>query len=654
MKIEKEPDKIRMEYNNLKPYFQNFGKKINEILEFGLKKQNILHVPTQVRIKTFDSFLKKILRKEEYFKNPFGTINDLLGVRVITFIKADLITVSKIIENEFEILEGPDDKSERLNNREFGYRSIHYIVKLNEKRAELLECSDYKDLRAEIQIRTNIENAWAEVEHHWNYKPDKKDVPLDKTLQRRLSALMAVLELVDQEFNSIREGFQNKFKSDEIMLKAIKNFTGNPDLFNTLCNYLIDNENYEELVHFTKEAVTAENDNVNVWHLMAIGLLYLENYEELLELSNKLIELEPNVVLPYSLKGYTFSNLDKHSKALLWYEKALKLEPKNTLALVNKGRALNDLGKYEDAIEWINKALDIKPEYTYALGRKGLVLRNLKRFEEAIQLFDKSLDIVPEDTETLVNKGVVLAELGILEEAIQSFDKAIELEPEFILALVNKTIALADLGKYEEALEWIDRALEVEPENIRALMNKARVLDGLGKIGEAINLFSRAYQYGPEEFYFKETILNKSKKLEEAIQLLNKKLEPEQEDIQIIVGISYSKLGNHMEAIKWYNSVLQNNPKNRKALMWKSVALVKLEKYEDALKTLKGILNNNPEYAFVLYMRARIQLLIGNDELALENLTSAINLDKQFKSIAREDPVFETIKESKEFKKITS
>jgi len=171
-----------------------------------------LHIPNQVRIKKFESFFKKILKDERYQDNPFESIDDLLGVRVITFIKSDIVAVSNIIEREFEILEGPDDKSEKLSIREFGYRSIHYIVKLNETRAVLSECSEFKDLKAEIQIRTIVENAWAEVEHHWNYKPDNEDNLLDETLQRRLHALMAVLELVDREIDSIRESFQNKFK----------------------------------------------------------------------------------------------------------------------------------------------------------------------------------------------------------------------------------------------------------------------------------------------------------------------------------------------------------------------------------------------------------------------------------------------------------
>lgn len=395
----------------------------------------------------------KILKYKEYFKDPFGTIDDLLGVRIITFFKSDLTKVLKIIENEFEILEGPDDKSEKLNSTEFGYRSIHYIVKLNKKRADLSECSEYKDLRAEIQIRTIIENAWAEIDHHWNYKPDIEDKKLDEKFQRRLYGLMAVLELVDREFDSIRDSFQDKFKSDEIKLSTISELAKSPDLFKDICKFFFDNKKYEELLQFSKEAVINDNNKIEVWTNMASSLLMLKNYEGYLEIIEKLINLDPNNANPYIGKGFAFSLLGEPKKALIWYDKALKLEPNNVLALVNKGMALDGLGKHEDALGWIDKAIELKPEYAYALGGKGVVLLNLKMYEGAIQFFDKVLDLKPEDAETLVNKGVVLAKTGKLEEAIQFFDKALELEPENRNALFNKTIALTDLGKYKEALE---------------------------------------------------------------------------------------------------------------------------------------------------------------------------------------------------------
>ena len=598
--------------------------------------------------------MKKILNYEEYFKNPFGTINDLLGVRVITFIKSDLDKVSEIIENEFDLLKGPDDKSEKLSSREFGYRSIHFIVRLNERRTKLCEYEEYKDLRAEIQIRTIIENAWDEVEHHWNYKPERKDSPLNKSLKHRLYALMAVLELVDQEFDSIREEFQDEFIKDEIWPKAINNFFQNPEIFDDLCDYLVDNENYKELVQLTKEAVKINDKNINAWKNMSLGLLNLNKYEELLDASKILINLNPTITAGYIGKGYAFSNLKKYTEALTCYNKALEIDPKHTLALINKGLTLSDLGKDKVALEWIDKALALKPEYVYALMIKGLVLGKLKKHEIAQQSFDKALEFEPNNTEILLNKGALLADLGKYDEAIQFFDEVLKLEPEWILPLVNKSLALVSLKNYEGASEWIDKAMNIEPENYKVLGIKALVLDGLGQYGESTDFFSKSIQNAPEEYNFKGTILNMSNRVGEALELLNKKLEPEQEEIQTRFGIIQVKTGNHEEALKWFNSVLGNNPKNKIALMGKSFALGKLEKYEDALGTLKILLKNNPNNAPVLYMVARIQSLNGKNELAIANLNNAINLDEQYKLLAKNDKAFKNIKDIIEFKKLTS
>ena len=613
----------------------------------------------------------------KYQENPFGTIEDLLGVRVITFIKSDLFAVSEIIEKEFDILEGPDDKSEKLSTREFGYRSIHYIVKLNEKRAELPECSEYKELKVEIQIRTIIENAWAEVEHHWNYKPDNGDNLLDEALQRRLYALMAVLELVDQEINSIRESFQTNFKSDGILLNTISELARSTKLFGDICKFLFDKERYEDLVCFTKEAVIYDKNNIKAWSNMAIGLIYLENYKELLKISENLINLDPNSAISYLGKAYAFSKLGEHKKAIIWYDKALKLEPENKLALVDKGIALAKLEEFEEALEWIGKALELEPEYPHALVSKGIALDDLGKHQEAIQLFDKALELVPEysralvnkggtliklqkyeealqlfdkalehepkDIHALINKGIALAKLEKPQEAIQLFDNVLELQPNNIKALVNKTILLADLGKYDEGLEWINKVLKIDPKNVRVLYHRGRVLDGLGRTEDAKKMYDKAFEDLPEDLY---EFFNNRK------NLIQFELEPE--DIQASMGILLAKDGEHKDAMKWINSALKHNPKSKSALIGKSFVLEKSEKYEEALNILKNILLNNPDDAFVLYRLARIQSLIGNDELVLEILARVIRIDEQYKSKAKDDNAFEMIKEKKEFKKLTS
>jgi len=71
----------------------------------------------QGRVKEYDSFVRKILRKD--IDNP-EEINDLLGSRVICFILSDTKKVNEVIEKNFSVVVKKDDKTEAHGSDRFG------------------------------------------------------------------------------------------------------------------------------------------------------------------------------------------------------------------------------------------------------------------------------------------------------------------------------------------------------------------------------------------------------------------------------------------------------------------------------------------------------------------------------------------------------
>jgi putative GTP pyrophosphokinase len=65
----------------------------------------------------------------------------------------------------------------------------------------LTEWAPYATLRAEIQLRSVLQHAWAAIDHKLRYKREQ-DAP--RELKRALSRLSALLELGDKEFSDIR------------------------------------------------------------------------------------------------------------------------------------------------------------------------------------------------------------------------------------------------------------------------------------------------------------------------------------------------------------------------------------------------------------------------------------------------------------------
>jgi hypothetical protein len=74
-------------------------------------------------------------------------------------------------------------------------------MSLNKERKALTEWNLMKDLKAEVQVRTVLQHAWAAISHALQYKHEQ-EVP--KHLARQLFRLSGLLELADEEFSSLQ------------------------------------------------------------------------------------------------------------------------------------------------------------------------------------------------------------------------------------------------------------------------------------------------------------------------------------------------------------------------------------------------------------------------------------------------------------------
>jgi hypothetical protein len=79
------------------------------------------------------------------------------------------------------------------------------LVKLKENRLALPEYARFRGLVAELQVRTILQHAWAEIEHEIQYKA--VDV-LPKEISRRFLALAGMLEIGDREFQALADAHQ--------------------------------------------------------------------------------------------------------------------------------------------------------------------------------------------------------------------------------------------------------------------------------------------------------------------------------------------------------------------------------------------------------------------------------------------------------------
>ncbi|WP_322040772.1 hypothetical protein [Burkholderia diffusa] len=191
------------EYDKSKEMYASFGKALEGLVRQLLEHAGIRVLDVTHRIKDRESVKNKIARKSQGKYRGLRDMTDVCGLRVITYFEDDVKRVCDIIESEFEIdRDNSIDKSATLEHDQFGYRSVHYVVSNGRVRSGLVEYSKFNLLSAEIQVRSILQHAWAEIEHDLGYKTAEA-VPLP--VKRQFSRLAGLLELGDQEFTAIRD-----------------------------------------------------------------------------------------------------------------------------------------------------------------------------------------------------------------------------------------------------------------------------------------------------------------------------------------------------------------------------------------------------------------------------------------------------------------
>lgn len=202
-----------------KKYYEEYANSIVTLLNNLMSLNGITVHGIYSRVKDKNSLSNKINEKNKY--NSILEITDIVGIRIITHFEGEVDIVAEVLNSEFYLdKEHSADKRNKDNPDVFGYASLHYILKLKEPRYSLAEYSNCKDVKFEVQIRSVLQHAWAEINHDLGYK-NKKDVPVD--IQRDFSRISGLLELADKEFIRIRK-YMNDYNMDVDYKLGIKDY----------------------------------------------------------------------------------------------------------------------------------------------------------------------------------------------------------------------------------------------------------------------------------------------------------------------------------------------------------------------------------------------------------------------------------------------
>ncbi|WP_340027110.1 hypothetical protein MHB71_17525 [Paenibacillus sp. FSL H7-0940] len=321
-------EQFKQQYDSLLYNFNCLKDEALYIINNTLLKSLIKLNKIDSRIKTFDSLLEKAERKE--VKNSILEIRDIVGIRLVCLFLSDIATIKDIIHREFIVLE-EDDKINGNVKYEFGYMSLHYIVKIKDSYTGP-RYDGIKDIVFEVQIRTMAMDAWANISHYLDYKTEK-DVP--EELKRDFYALSGLFYVADKHFEMFYKSRESNIEQIEESIGQKKNYHQSINI-DTLTTYL--HTKMEDRERSTSSAIS---ELVN--ELISVGYEKLDQLDEVLDKTYNVFLLYEKERPPHTEKGGKFAEVGV-------VRVSLEIADENFYQIRNEGSDGSSISKYREML----------------------------------------------------------------------------------------------------------------------------------------------------------------------------------------------------------------------------------------------------------------------------------------------------------------
>ena len=401
-----------------------------------------LRATVKYRVKTFPNYYRKISRRSS--DQPTAQtleLTDLLGVRIVCPFIEDLELVESILGREYQITER-EKKGAEFTFKEFGYESVHFLAELPKELRESFHLPS--DTVFEIQLRTILQDAWAEVEHELVYKSEY--TAFDEALRRKLAALNANLSLADMIFHEIRV-FQRELQQHirrrrSAFIELVYADPQDPNQPSGAAGTDSSDAAADPEAAAAPETAApeaAERQN---------GTGYPKAVEAAASASaNGFSSTNPGGSL--LLQALDAHNRHDYPASIELYSQLLESDSRPavvSLVLIHRGMALFSLGKYKEAHRDFEAAVQEGTDLKRAFHYRGVSFRQRGDDAAALADFTASLERDPFQFDVLMSRGQTYFRLGNLEDALRDCDTALSIEPESESALRFHELITRELG----------------------------------------------------------------------------------------------------------------------------------------------------------------------------------------------------------------
>ncbi|MBN1520681.1 MAG: tetratricopeptide repeat protein [Spirochaetales bacterium] len=362
------------------------------------------------RVKSFNSYFSKRVKfmrdAKAQGRDPLP-ITDVLAVRIICPFIGDLARVEEALLDGFTVTE-VERKGAETSFKEFGYQSTHLLLKIPE---ELIGSTGFLNPPVcEVQIRTILQDAWAEVEHELVYKADF--TPFDDPMRRKLAALNATLTLSDMLFQEIRD-YQHQL-NNELAKRRVAFFKKVEDA--------IDGDLYAGLKAKAREGDDRRADSgwLGPWKsqddllLEALNAHNRSDYVRAIDIYSHILAMNPKAeirAIIHKHRGMAYFAESRYDEAAEDFSDTLTLDAACYKAAYYRGVVSSVRQNYAAAIDDFNAALAIHPYHFYSTYRRAQAFYHIGDYPKALADCEVALELEPDNENVKMLKTMILAQL---------------------------------------------------------------------------------------------------------------------------------------------------------------------------------------------------------------------------------------------------
>jgi putative GTP pyrophosphokinase len=366
---------------------QHLSSRCGEVED--LLEKHHLHATVKMRVKSLESLSEKrsFLTRSTGDANP--VIKDLLGMRIVVPFHEEVEQAVELLRQHFNT-EEIERKSEKLTFREFAYDAVHVEIPLDR---DLQLPADCKPV-IEVQVRTILQDAWAEVEHELIYKNHFR-FPNNDSIRKKLAAVNASLSLADMIFQEIRDAQKEMARWGQ--------------------------ERFQSMLEKAAAELVPPQLDAPLPEVPQHMLPGIENPG-----ASTRAELERNL-----MAGLKAHNDKDYRGAVEYYTKVLDTNPELTIRSIvfnHRGMAYFMLHQEPLALSDFDRSFQCDKSNYRALNYRAMVLRRMGYVEPALECFAQSLEIAPQQAEVYFLRGQTLAEIDRTDSAKADLKKALELD----------------------------------------------------------------------------------------------------------------------------------------------------------------------------------------------------------------------------------